>query len=149
MDRGGWEASGLRHCVNCGRPLEPGESCECDRVAGPRGGTRDGLRARCPQFVARSSYRGKHYLDCGGHKLKACDLRARDALYALYCCGSAEARDKCPFLGHRGPALEIWDEISSFGEVPTGDRVSMQREKPQMREKIIFLHVQREEEPEI
>lgn len=81
----------------CGRPLEPGESCECGQVMDLRTGTRDGLRATCPMFRARSSYRRRHYLDCGGHKLKADSREARDTFYAVYCCGDDEMHRACPF----------------------------------------------------
>lgn len=77
-----------RYCQACGRTLEPGERCECNQP-------RDGLRARCPKFRARSSYRGMHYLDCGGHKLRANTRSSRDTFYAAYCC--SETWERCPF----------------------------------------------------
>ena len=51
-----------RVCAACGRPREIGETCNCQQ--GARGATRDGLRARCPCFEHRSSYRGRYYLVC-------------------------------------------------------------------------------------
>lgn len=86
---GGLRSNSYRHCPRCGRALESGESCEC--------GTRDGLRARCPQFKARSSYRGRHYLDCDGHRIKTASREIRDAFYMAYCCGDKGQYTACPF----------------------------------------------------
>lgn len=60
----------------------------------PKSMPRDGLRAGCPKFRSRSSYRGGHFLDCGGHRLKANTRSSRDTFYAVYCC---EKWKKCPF----------------------------------------------------
>ena len=102
MNYGGLRSRDLRHCSRCGRPLETHETCECGRAVP---GTRDGLRAACPQFQARSSYRRRHYLNCGGHKLLVGSLEDRDAMYAEYCCGDHEKHVTCPFWGHRVPAM--------------------------------------------
>lgn len=64
------------------------------RPEGPKGLPKDGLRAGCGKFRARSSYRGGYYLDCGGHKLKANTRSSRDTFYAVYCCRDWE---RCPF----------------------------------------------------
>ena len=50
-------ANDMRVCNDCGRPLEIGETCNCRQPV--RSGTRDGLRAVCPHFMHRSSYRGR------------------------------------------------------------------------------------------
>lgn len=99
MESGGLRSNNFRHCRQCGRTLSPGESCECGGAAG----TRDGLRATCPQFRARSSYRGRHYLDCDGHKLKANSRESRDCFYRVYCCGDADLQRRCPFRMGEGP----------------------------------------------
>ena len=96
MTDGGLRA-GHRHCRRCGRTLEPFEACECDQVLPAPGWPRDGLRATCPMFRARSSYRRRHYLDCNGRKLRADSRQTRDTFYAVYCCGDARARAACPF----------------------------------------------------
>ena len=41
----------MRTCSKCGRMLEDLENCECDRLP------RDGMRATCPAFAARTNYR--------------------------------------------------------------------------------------------
>ena len=77
----GWQAWAARFCPSCGRELQQEEACECaDKLP------RDGLRAACPHFRARSSYRGKHYIDCRG-KYRFASKEARDAHYMACCCG--------------------------------------------------------------
>lgn len=73
-------------CCDCGRRLEPGEKCDCSQ----RVGTKDGLRAKCPQFGFRSSYRGWYYIKCGDKKLRFRDMQERNAYYAGYCCNNCE-----------------------------------------------------------
>ena len=117
-DRGLRSGNNFRYCPACGRELEPSETCECDRVMVPRGMPRDGYRATCPQFKSRSSYRGKHYLDCDGHKLCAESRRARDGFYAVYCCGAAEQYTKCPFMlkGANPNGLDAGGETPENGD---------------------------------
>lgn len=117
MSSGGLRSDSFRHCRQCGRALEPGEVCECGQVMAP-GITRDGLRATCAQFRARSSYRRRHYLDCDGHKLQASSRQARDAFYAVYCCGQAETRKRCPFSLGNNTNTPAWDA----GEAEGGGR---------------------------
>ena len=74
-----------RVCAACGRPLEIGETCNCQQ--GARGATRDGLRARCPCFEHRSSYRGRSYIVCGGAKHEYPGSDPRNEHYRRYCCG--------------------------------------------------------------
>lgn len=54
---------------------------------------KDKLRAGCPLFRARTSYRGCHYIACVGmtHRFNGKD--ARDLHYAVYCCGEYR---QCP-----------------------------------------------------
>lgn len=73
-----------RVCAACGRPLEIGETCTCQQ--GAKGATRDGLRARCPCFEHRSSYRGRYYLACGGKKRVYPSGEARNEHYRRFCC---------------------------------------------------------------
>lgn len=54
MIRGSATAREIPICRACGRILEEFEVCECDRPL-----PRDGLRACCPKFIARSGYRKK------------------------------------------------------------------------------------------
>lgn len=75
----------MRFCNYCGRPLEIGESCNCQQPI--RGSTRDGLRAICPQFRHRSSYRGVSYIVCGNSKSSYPTSGHRNEHYRLYCCG--------------------------------------------------------------
>ena len=84
----GWRAQAIDLCPECGRELQPYEVCECTSKL-----PRDGLRARCPQFEARASYKGRHYINCGGHKYSFGDKDERDARYMAYCCGGCEG---CP-----------------------------------------------------
>lgn len=76
---------GMRFCNACGRALEIGETCNCRQ---PIGGTRDGLRAACPLFHHRSSYRGRSYIVCGGEKHEYSGSEPRNAHYRRYCCGA-------------------------------------------------------------
>lgn len=75
-----------RMCNDCGRPLETGETCNCRQPV--RGTTRDGLRARCPLFMHRSSYRGRYYIVCGGHKTPYAGCSDRNEHYRRYCCSA-------------------------------------------------------------
>lgn len=74
-----------RICNDCHRPLEIGETCNCRQPI--RGAPRDGLRARCPCFQYRSSYRGQYYLACAGVKTRYPGCDERNAHYRRYCCG--------------------------------------------------------------
>lgn len=74
-----------RICNDCHRPLEVGETCNCRQPM--RGTPRDGLRARCPYFQYRSSYRGQYYLACAGVKNRYPGCDERNAHYRRYCCG--------------------------------------------------------------
>ena len=85
--RGGTLSERRHTCARCGRPLIPGESCDCYMA------TRDGLRAKCPRFRARLSYRGKFYIECGKSKMRFNMKSNRDGHYAKYCCGDVGA---CP-----------------------------------------------------
>lgn len=72
-----------RICDDCGRILEPGEVCNCRQPI--RGSPRDGLRAVCPLFKCRSSYRGRSYIVCGKKTVyDGCD--ARNEHYKRFCC---------------------------------------------------------------
>lgn len=77
-----------RVCPVCGRPLEIGETCNCQQRI--RGAPRDGLRARCPYFGHRSSYRGRAYLVCGGKKRAYLSGEARNEHYRRHCCRQYE-----------------------------------------------------------
>lgn len=77
----GWRAESLRTCADCGRVLEAYEVCECSSKL-----PKDGLRAKCPIFKARSSYHGFHFIVCG-RKLKFESIEGRDLHYMTYCCG--------------------------------------------------------------
>lgn len=70
----------VEQCVFCGRVLEPYESCDCMYPL-----PKDGLRAICPEFKARSSYKGRHYISCKG-KYRFDNAKERDEYYAEYCC---------------------------------------------------------------
>lgn len=78
----GRHASTVRTCADCGRVLEAIEVCECTSKL-----PKDGLRAKCPIFKARSSYRGYHFIVCGGRKLRFEDIDGRDLHYMVFCCG--------------------------------------------------------------
>lgn len=80
-----------RTCGDCGRPLESCEVCNCRQPVS--GMPRDGLRARCPEFRYRSSYRGRAYIGCGNAKLRFNGANERNEHYRLYCCGDC---DQCP-----------------------------------------------------
>lgn len=73
-------SAGVHLCGHCGRELEDMEVCECMMR------TRDGLRAVCPEFKARSSFMGVHYIVCR-KKLRFVTLEARNRYYADFCCG--------------------------------------------------------------
>ena len=73
-----------RFCQDCGRALEIGEVCNC-RQAVP-GMPRDGLRALCPEFQHRSSYRGTSYITCAGAKVRFANVDCRNQHYRDYCC---------------------------------------------------------------
>lgn len=83
----------LRCCLLCGRALQVGEVCNCDQpVAGL---PKDGLRAHCPNFIARSSYRGKYYIECRvdvqrSIKVPYGNAGDRNAHYRDCCCGNNE-----------------------------------------------------------
>lgn len=74
-----------RTCTGCGRPLEIGEICNCRQPI--QGATRDGLRARCPHFQHRSSYRGCNYIVCGDKKTPHPSRDERNEHYRRFCCG--------------------------------------------------------------
>ena len=78
-------ATDMRVCNDCGRPLEIGETCNCRQPV--RSGTRDGLRAVCPHFMHRSSYRGRSYIVCSGAKHEYPGSDPRNEHYRRYCCG--------------------------------------------------------------
>ena len=48
-------------------------------------------RARCPCFKARTDYKGKSYIHCGGKNYRYQDSNARESQYRTYCCGSFES----------------------------------------------------------
>lgn len=79
----------IRTCVFCGRVLEPYESCDCMYPL-----PKDGLRAICPNFRARSSYRGRHYIVCS-KKFRFESAAERDKYYAETCCST---RDECMLM---------------------------------------------------
>lgn len=70
-------------CHRCGRQLEDGETCNCTIDA--RGAPKDGLRALCPAFKARSFYKGKYYISCCG-KFRFDKPGERNEHYKEYCC---------------------------------------------------------------
>lgn len=78
-------ATTMRVCNDCGRPLEIGETCNCRQPV--CGVTRDGLRASCPYFQHRSSYRGRCYIVCGDIKHEYPGSEPRNGHYRRYCCG--------------------------------------------------------------
>lgn len=105
MNRGSMLAKSVPLCPDCGRVLQEFEFCECKT-----GLPKDGLRACCSQFISRSSYRGKSYLDCGGRKLRFDNRKARDEFYRAYCCSSSGCRT-CPAMNQPMKAdrgLEEW-----------------------------------------
>lgn len=71
-------------CPKCGRTLEYGEGCNCDQMV--RGLPRDGMRAKCPLFKCRSSYRGRYYIVCGQRKQRFRGCDERNDHYRRYCC---------------------------------------------------------------
>lgn len=79
-------------CPTCGRALQAFEVCECASKL-----PKDGLRATCPRFKARSSYRGAHYISCGGSKYKFGCKESRDLHYMVFCCGGIY--DSCQGYG--------------------------------------------------
>lgn len=88
MIRGSATAREIPICRACGRILEEFEVCECDRPL-----PRDGLRACCPKFIARSGYRKKSYINCNGRKLRFENRQERDQYYMDNCCSSAGYRE--------------------------------------------------------
>lgn len=76
----GWRSDSVRICSFCGRILEPWEVCECTSKL-----PKDGLRAKCPAFKARASYRGDHYIVCTSKKLFP-SREQRDQYYVNTCC---------------------------------------------------------------
>ena len=94
----------LRTCGGCGTTLEPGETCNCQRPA--KCLPRDGLRAYCPYFQHRSSYRGRYYIVCGGRKTPYPDSEQRDRHYRRYCCGLYGLCELCQTMkgGHQSNA---------------------------------------------
>lgn len=74
----------FKTCFIRSRALEYGEKCDCGQPV--KSVPRDGLRAKCPVFEHRSSYRGVNYIACAGKKgrFQSCD--ARNAHYRDYCC---------------------------------------------------------------
>lgn len=74
----------MRTCAACGRTMEPGETCNCEQPV--KGLPRDGLRAKCPLFRCRSSYRMRHYIVCGRHKTPYPGSDQRNEHYRRYCC---------------------------------------------------------------
>lgn len=96
MPRGCIRAKYVPLCPECGRILELFEFCECF-VKLPK----DGLRASCPKFIARTGYRGKHYINCGGRKLRFETRKDRDQFYMDNCCcspGSCTAMDGSVYM---------------------------------------------------
>lgn len=85
MSNGSILAKGVQLCQRCGRILEHFESCDC-WVRLPK----DGLRASCPRFMARSGYRGKSYIACGDRKLRFDSRQERDQHYMKHCCNAFE-----------------------------------------------------------
>lgn len=79
----GWRSLAARICPDCGRELKQMETCECTSKL-----PRDGCRAKCPQFKARASYHGRHYISCGPRNYKFVSKDTRDAHYMVFCCGS-------------------------------------------------------------
>lgn len=77
-------ATAMRVCRDCGRTLEIGETCNCRQPV--RGMTRDGLRAICPCFKHRSSYRRHCYIFCGDVKHEYSGSDPRNEHYRRYCC---------------------------------------------------------------
>lgn len=76
-------------CCVCGVTLAIGERCNCEQPLGTV--PKDGLRAVCPYFDHRSSYRGLYYINCQRRdveKVKGLypDCDARDKHYCNYCC---------------------------------------------------------------
>lgn len=91
----GWKAWSVKICPHCGREVQREETCECaDKLP------KDGLRAKCPCFKARSSYHGDHYIACTG-KYRFASRSARDMHYMTYCCGICE---RCPISPAKGEA---------------------------------------------
>lgn len=79
----------VRVCPICGAGLEVGEVCNCDRrsVVLPK----DGLRATCPFFGHRSSYRGRYYITCSlpcgkRQRQEYGTVGSRDEHYKIRCC---------------------------------------------------------------
>lgn len=81
---GGLRSNGFRYCPRCGRALETGETCECDSAGAAL--PKDGQRATCPLFEHRCSYRGRHYIACGGKKWAFGTKALRDQHYKAACC---------------------------------------------------------------
>lgn len=81
MNRGSTLAQEVLLCHHCGRILEPYETCDCAQRL-----PRDGLRASCPHFKARSTYRGKNYINCVHGKLRFESRNTRDQYYMDNCC---------------------------------------------------------------
>ena len=52
--------------------------------------TKDGLRAKCRLFRARSNYAGAFFINCEAGNLKFGTKGARDAYYMAHCCGDME-----------------------------------------------------------
>lgn len=52
--------------------------------------TKDGLRAKCRRFIARSNYAGAFYINCEAGNLRFGTKGARDAYYMAHCCGTGE-----------------------------------------------------------
>ncbi len=74
----------VKICHRCGRLLEIGETCNCPYS---RGSPKDGLRALCPAFIARSCYRGKYYISCSCGKFRFKGHSDRNDYYRDHCCG--------------------------------------------------------------
>lgn len=45
-------------------------------------------RARCPDFQARTDYKGRRYIQCGGRAMRFPEKAVRDTWYKYCCCGN-------------------------------------------------------------
>lgn len=67
----------------------------------PRGWLpKDGMRARCRLFRARSNYMGAYFIDCEKMTMKFGRKGARDAYYLAHCC--ADGEKGCVMCGKEG-----------------------------------------------
>lgn len=97
----------MRVCPSCRRVMETAETCNCQQPV--IGLPRDGLRAKCPCFMHRSSYRMRNFITCrmadtSVVKTPFPSREMRNEHYASQCCGDWK---QCEILNAKGASEDV------------------------------------------